>query len=468
MRFRISSLLVLSALMLLPELSQAQVSVRRGGSSRNESSAPKKDQKNDKPDRQVSSPMDNRGRGPVPQQSQGGGPSQPGQQRPQTSPAQQSGNNAVSAPKPPVSTTPQTTPQAQPAKRTTPKKTGVQPSVVADGMTLRQQTFSEYQKRDEGHVSWQHVVYRELDLTQEKNASLYYPQEPQDGLTNLFRVIFDALCTNKIKGYEYMDGRELFSDKYVVKVQDVLDKFSIYYRTRTSSGQNAQITYEVDEMDVPSNEVLKYYIKERWEFDQKTSKYGPRILAICPILLRSGDFGGDAVPYPMFWVNYEDLRPLLREHLVMSDGLNNTPRYTMEEFFALEQYEGTIYKVQNTRGLSLMQQYPDSASLDSARTTIEAQLRGFKDNIWVHELTAEEEAAQAEEAAARRAEKRAAKKGSKDGKQADKDAKRNRRTGEVVDMDAVEAEKEAKEEELDQRIEETGTAHSARRSARRR
>ncbi len=453
MRLRIFSLCMLVALMLMPEPIEAQVSVRRG-SSRTESSSNKKEkpeQKN-KSAKNETNPMDRPGRGPVQhstEQSGGAGqrPANPTQQAP-AAPAQQS--------------------TAQ--KRTPAKKSGTQQSAVqVEGMTLRQQAFSEYQRKAEGHVTWQHVIYRELDLTKEQNASLYYPQEPQDGLTNLFRVIFEGLCTNRIKGYEYMDGREVFTDKYVVKVGDVLDKFGVYYKQRPGVGQGALPIYEVDEMDVPCNEVLRYYIKERWEYDQKTSKYGPQILALCPILLRSGDFGGDAVPYPMFWVNYEDLRPLLREHLVMSEGLNNTPRYTMEEYFSLGQYEGEIFKVQNTRGLSLMPQYPDSASLDSARTSIEAQLRGFKDNIWVHQMSAEEEAAQEAEESAKRAEKRNAARNEKRAERdANKEAKRNRRTGESVDLDAVEAEKVAKEEEIDQRIEDTGTAHSARRSARRR
>lgn len=354
---------------------------------------------------------------------------------------------------------------ATPTRRTTPKKQG-QASTLAAGVTQRQQSFAEYQRQGDSYVPWQHVVYRELDLTKEKNASLYFPTEPQDGLTNLFRVIFDAFCQGRIKGYEYMDGREIFTDKYAVKVQDVLDKFSIYYQTKPGVGQGASTIYVVDEMDVPSNEVLRYYVKERWEFDQRTSKYGPRILALCPILLRSGDFGGDAVPYPMFWVNYEDVRPMLRDHLVMSDGMNNTPRFTMEEYFTLQQYDGDIYKVQNVRGLSLMQQYPNADTLKMKRAEIEAELRGFADSIWVHEPTAAELAAQDSLKAAQRAERRARRGG--DSKAEDSKGKKNRRTKEVVDMAAIEDAKEAKEEEIDQRVESTGTAHSARRSARRR
>jgi gliding motility associated protien GldN len=298
------------------------------------------------------------------------------------------------------------------------------------------------------------------------NASLYYPVEPMDGLTNMFRVILDGICSNRLKGYEYLDGREIFDEKYVVKPKDVLDKFQILYQEKPGVGQNAKPTYTVEEIDVPCNEVLSYFIKERWEFNQKTSKYGPRILAICPVLHRAGDFGGDAVKYPMFWLNYEDLRPLLRDHLIMSDGMNNTPRFTMEEFFTLEQYKGDIYKVQNTRGLSLMQQYPNADTLKYMRGKIEAELRGFGDSIWVYEETEADLAAQDSIKAARRAERRARRGDS--ASTSDNNAKKNRRTKEEVDMAAVEEAKEAKEDEIDSRIESTGTAHSARRSARRR
>lgn len=353
--------------------------------------------------------------------------------------------------------------ESQTVRRSVAAKKAAAQQTIVDGNSVRLQAFNEYQRKDESEKPWQHVVYRELDLTRESNASLYYPTEPQDGLTNLFRVILDGLCAGKIKGYEYLDGREIFEPKYEVKVSDILDKFQIMYKQKPGVGQNAQPFYEVEESDVPSNEVLSYFIKERWEFNQKTSSYGPRILAICPVLHRAGDFGGDDVHYPMFWVNYEDLRPLLRTQLIMSDGMNNAPRFTMEEFFTLQQYKGDIYKVQNTRGLSLAQQYPNPDSLKIARAKIEAQLRGFGDSIWVHIDTPEEIATQDSIKAAARAERKASK--SRSSKKAETSStKRNRRTKETVDTAAIDAIQEAKEEEIDTRVEQTGTAHSARRS----
>ncbi len=320
-----------------------------------------------------------------------------------------------------------------PTKKTTPKKTGTQPSEVAEGMTLRQQAFAEYQRQEPQYVPWQHVVYRELDMNVGDNASLYYPIEPTDGMTNLFRVIMDALCTGQLKAYEYLDGREMFTEKYQINVETMLQRFEIPYQTQAAGA--GKTIYRVEEVDVPSNEVMSYYLKERWQYDLTGSRYKAQVLALCPVLHRMGEFGGDAVSYPMCWINFEDLRPLLRAHLVMLDGMNNAPRLTMEEYFTLNKYKGELYKVQNTRGLNLMQQYPDPDSLSVARARIEAELRGFKDSLWVHEPTAAEIAAQDSIAAAERAAKKAARKARND-----RSERQNRRTKKAVDMEAAEAE----------------------------
>ena len=320
-----------------------------------------------------------------------------------------------------------------PTKKTTPKKTGTQPSEVAEGMTLRQQAFAEYQRQEPQYVPWQHVVYRELDMNVGDNASLYYPIEPTDGMTNLFRVIMDALCTGQLKAYEYLDGREMFTEKYQINVETMLQRFEIPYQTQAAGA--GKTIYRVEEVDVPSNEVMSYYLKERWQYDLTGSRYKAQVLALCPVLHRIGEFGGDAVSYPMCWINFEDLRPLLRAHLVMLDGMNNAPRLTMEEYFTLNKYKGELYKVQNTRGLNLLQQYPDPDSLSVARARIEAELRGFKDSLWVHEPTAAEMAAQDSIAAAERAAKKAARKSRND-----RSERQNRRTKKAVDMEAAEAE----------------------------
>lgn len=129
---------------------------------------------------------------------------------------------------------------------------------------------------------------------------LYYPEEIIDGQENLFRVLLGLVASNKIKVYEYLDGREIFTEEYEVKVEDMLERFHILYEVK--AGRTAKRnTYIIEESDVPCNEVLSYYVKEKWIFDQRSSTCYPVIEAICPVLHRVGDFGGEAVRYPMFW-----------------------------------------------------------------------------------------------------------------------------------------------------------------------
>ncbi len=340
--------------------------------------------------------------------------------------------NQTSTAKPKGASTSNGNNSASVAKKSPAAKKNVPQTTVADGKTLRQQAFDEYQKDEAIETPWQHIVYRELDLTKDANASLYFPIEPMNGLTNLFRVIIDAFSKGELPAYEYLDGREVFTDAFRVKPKDIFDKFDIYYKVNSPKQRGADTTYVVDESNVPSASVLSYFVKERWEFDQKHSKYQARILCICPVLHQSGDFSADAVKYPMFWLNYEDLRPFLRDHLVVNQGMNTAARFTMEEFFSLGQYEGDIYKEQNLRGLSLKQQVGDNPdSLKMAQQKLDNDLRAFEDSIWVKDPTPSDEKKSRREKILQKLEEA----------DIDVEPKQNRRTKEEVDMEAAAVEK---------------------------
>ena len=264
--------------------------------------------------------------------------------------------------------------QSAVVRKTTPeakKKSASRTQANIEGMSLRRQLFEQNQPQSSYANRWQRVIYRELDLTKDVNAVLYYPEVPTDGLTNMFCVLFDAFVKGNLKAYEYIDGRELLDEAHLVKVEDVLE------------------THDIDPSDVPCYQVLSYYIKEQWDFDRNTSQYQSHIVALCPILHRQGEFGG-ITRYPLFWLSYDDLRPFIIDKLVMSSGINTAVRYSLDDFFNLRKYDGEIYKVQNPRGLTLMQQYPDEKQLAAKRAEIERELKSFADTIWVPQKKSEE------------------------------------------------------------------------------
>lgn len=128
---------------------------------------------------------------------------------------------------------------------------------------------------------------------------------------------------------------------------------------------------------------LSYYIREKWIFDQRNSGLTSVIEAICPILHRVGDFGGDAMTYPMFWIKYDDLRPYMAQQYILTNNENNVQNYTYDDYFKMRMFEGKIYKTTNLRNMSLMQLYDTAEKQDSARAGIEKQLQNFENSLWV-------------------------------------------------------------------------------------
>ncbi len=249
-------------------------------------------------------------------------------------------------------------------------------------VTERMQSFFESKPMSDADLTWMKVVYRQLDLKKEKNMALYFPEEPTENEENLFRLIMRLLSENQISAYEYLDGREVFTDQYRIKVKDMLDRFHVLYsEAKGSTEKNPK--FKIEESDVPSNEVLSYYILERWEFDRRQNAMKQKVEAICPVLHRAGDFGGEAIKYPMFWIKYDVLRPYMMQQNIFVDNDNNKARYNYDDFFQLALYDGSIYKTKNLRNMSMMQLYPDPDDMKRAQDSIETRLRTYDKGLWV-------------------------------------------------------------------------------------
>lgn len=250
------------------------------------------------------------------------------------------------------------------------------------GMTDRMKSFYEETEPSDANVEWMRIIYRSIDLTDETNMALYYPEMPNEDGQNLFFIIMRLLADGKIPAYEYLDGREMFTEQYCIKVSDMLDRFYIpYSNAKGSTERNPK--YTIEESDVPSNEVLSYYIIEKMEFDRLKGRLSKKVTAICPVLHRTDEFGGDPIRYPMFWVEMSDLRPYISQQYVFTDNDNNLARYNYNDFFTTSMYNGTIYKTKNLRNLSMVQMFPDPEDLKHAQDSIENRLKSFEQELWI-------------------------------------------------------------------------------------
>lgn len=226
-------------------------------------------------------------------------------------------------------------------------------------------------------VVWKRDIYRSLDLKNEKNASLYYPVEPIGGSVNLFTYVFRLILDGTITAYKYnLDGYESFDEENKIAPKDLLDNYRIYYEEQDGG-------FVVNKSDVPSGEVLSYYIKESNYYDQRTATYNTRVTAICPVLHRTAnEFSTEIVKYPMFWLNYDEISTLLAQQTLVTSSYNNVSSMTINDYFVKNCYDGEIYKTVNLRNLALNQYCKDSTAVKKEQANIEKQLADFRANLW--------------------------------------------------------------------------------------
>ena len=267
--------------------------------------------------------------------------------------------------------------QAQPAKRRVATPETEQAAKPAANGTDRASLMFPTSTAMPDDVVWKRDIYRQLDLTKDKNAPMYYPVEPMGRQVNLFTYLFRLILTGRVNAYTYkLDGNESFDEKDKLAVKDMLERYGIYYEE--SGGK-----LTVADSDVPSAEATRYYLKESIYMDQRTGTFTTKVTALCPILMRGADeFSSEATPYPLFWVKYDDIAPWLAKLPMMASNLNNVTNMTADDFFAMNRYEGKIYKTNNMQGKVLQNYCETDSDMVAEQTRIEKQISDFEKNVW--------------------------------------------------------------------------------------
>ena len=248
-------------------------------------------------------------------------------------------------------------------------------NAASSAMSMRAQISFPTAVEMPEEVVWRRDIYREISLEDDANGGLYYPVEPQGKQLNLFTYIFKLALNGYIPVYEYpTDGSDVFSDATKADMKALLDNYHIFYEEKDGK-------IRVDNSDIPSAMVKKYYLKESAYYDQANSSFHIKVQALCPIMM--DEFGGEATQYPLFWVKYSDLEPYLNRQTVMASSMDNAATVSTDDFFTLNMSRGKIYKTNNAQGKTLLQLCGgDEAKMTAEQKRIEAELEGFKKTIF--------------------------------------------------------------------------------------
>lgn len=243
-------------------------------------------------------------------------------------------------------------------------------------------TFPTAASNSDG-VVWRRDIYRELVLTKDANAVLYFPQTAQtDGRENLFNYLFKLILRKQVTAYDYkLDGNENFEAKNALTAKELMDRYSIFYEEKEGR-------YRVNDADLPCEEVKSYFIKESVFFDQRTATLHTRVTAICPVLHRADDYTQAITKYPMFWLNYADIAPWMGKIMLMGSNYNNAAMLSADDYFTLNRYQGDIYKVTNLQDRFIANYCPNDTALKAEHARIEKEIKDFETHLWKNDSVA--------------------------------------------------------------------------------
>ncbi|GHT32931.1 gliding motility protein GldO [Bacteroidia bacterium] len=231
-------------------------------------------------------------------------------------------------------------------------------------------------------IWWSQVVYRMIDLREKINFPLYFPEEAADGRQSLFTLLFNLLREGKINGYEYQDGKEVFSEDTKLKFdEELLQKMGVsLYSTEVDPVTNETV-FKVDESDIPNREIMKYYVKEVWYFDKHSSIFNVKTLAICPILYTDDpDIGIKKIA--LFWIPFDLLRPHLSQTEVLLSDKNNGMRMSFDDLFIKRRYGSYVFKFGNVYNRNILQYCATVEEVKREQNALKTQLINFEEDLW--------------------------------------------------------------------------------------
>lgn len=239
-------------------------------------------------------------------------------------------------------------------------------------------TFPYVRKAD---VVWEWRIWRVIDFREKQNQVFYYPIAPDQGRVNLFYALEQAIDDGRIKVYYDDEFKEEILDWQEVKMS------LIPAQTITIDVEDIDGTlYQQDtliQIALRTEDIKTLRIKENWFIDKNRTVQDVRISGFSPIYYRVTDEGAAPIPYPLFWVRYDD--PEVRELLANTEVYNfknDAQRRTYDDIFLKRMFSSYIIRESNIYSTRTINQYTsgDESLLES--NNIKNAIYNFEEDMW--------------------------------------------------------------------------------------
>jgi len=189
---------------------------------------------------------------------------------------------------------------------------------VLDGVYQKEHTVKRrvipYAPLREADVMWNKRMWRRIDLRQKINFPLYYPTSEINDRQSMFDVIKDALVQDgTITAYDVgpIGADDEFTLPMTVdQVKSILFSVDTSWTEDLETGEYVPVVQNIE----MTTDMIKWYdIKEEWFFDRQRSVMDVRIIGICPMKEKRNDEGEYVGLKPLFWIYFY---PALKEYLL--------------------------------------------------------------------------------------------------------------------------------------------------------
>ena len=83
-------------------------------------------------------------------------------------------------------------------------------------------------------------------------------------------------------------------------------------------------------------------------------------------------------------MNYDEVAPWLSRLPIMASNLNNVTNMTADDYFAMNRYDGKIYKTNNMQGTALANYCKTDSAMLKEQKRIEKEIYDFEEGVWGH------------------------------------------------------------------------------------
>jgi gliding motility associated protien GldN len=211
--------------------------------------------------------------------------------------------------------------------------------------------FIKYEDLANRSILWSKVIWEKIDLKEDKNKNLYYPTDTiRTSKKSLYYTLLKAIKTDSIKAY----ADSFFEERR--NLEDLLP--AIQKRDTTAAGydilnQGKELSEAyIYQRDISAFDIREYRIKGVWYFDKRRSELRYRILGIAPVapdvnfIDEIDSENNEEYFVELFWVWYEDARPLLAATPSFNDLNANFP-LSFDRILTSRMFEARIYQTEN-------------------------------------------------------------------------------------------------------------------------